>query len=301
MIRVGTAGWSYADWEGRVYPRSKPHGFHPLPMLARTFGCIEVNSTFYALPNAQNSRRWVQHVRDVADFRFLVKLNREFTHSRYDAHQDQAWEDRAREFTRGIEPIVRARRLSAILVQFPVSFLFGKDEVRRLGRIRSLFRTMPLVLEVRHESWFTRPAFDTLRGLSYSLAHIDLPHAWNHPPADHPSTGPIGYLRLHGRNAEAWFRSSAGRDEQYDYLYSTEELGLLTQRARRIAAEHEDAFVVTNNHFAGKAVANGIEILFQLHGEPVPASREIVDTYPHLEPMTQRFRAGEPAGQQELF
>lgn len=295
MIRVGTAGWSYADWDGRVYPKSRPHGFHPLPLLARTFDCIEINSTFYALPNPSHSRRWVQLVSDKPAFRFLVKLNRDFTHE--SAAKAAGWEAKAATFLAGIEPLRQARRLSAVLVQFPVSFLFGKQEVRRLGEIHALFHQIPLVLEVRHESWFSRPALATIRGLSYSLAHIDLPRAWNHPPLEHPSTGPLGYLRLHGRNSEAWFRSGSGRDEQYDYLYSPEELGGLTQKARRLAAEHDEVYVVTNNHFAGKAVANGIEILYQLHGRPVPAPRELVDCYPHLAPLTRPHNEG----QQELF
>jgi len=293
VIRVGTAGWSYADWDGTVYPRSKPHGFHPLPLLARTFDCVEINSTFYAQPNQANSVRWAQLVAEKTSFRFLVKLNRDFTHR--SASTD--WPDKAREFLVGIEPLQRARRLSAILVQFPVSFLFGKQEVRRLGEIHALFRAVPLVLEVRHESWFTQPALDTIRGLGYSLAHIDLPRAWNHPPINHPSAGPLGYLRLHGRNSAAWFRSGAGRNEQYDYLYSPEELDQLTQKARRLEAEHDEVYVVTNNHFAGKAFANGVEMLYQLHGRAVPTPREVVETYPHLAPMTVPYREG----QQELF
>lgn len=293
MIRVGTAGWSYADWEGRVYPRSKPHGFHPLPLLAKTFDCVEVNSTFYALPSATHAARWAQLVVGRPPFRFLVKLNRDFTHG----VQTEEWPDKAEAFLRGVEPLRTARRLSALLVQFPVSFLFGKQEVRRLGEIHGLFGEIPLVLEVRHESWFSRPALDTIRGLSYSIAHIDLPRAWNHPPVDYASTGPIGYLRLHGRNADAWFRHGSGRDEQYDYLYSPEELGPLCRKARRLETEHDDTYVITNNHFAGKAFANGVELLHQLRREPIPVPRELIETFPHLESMTEPHREG----QQELF
>ena len=62
MIRVGPAGWSYADWEGRVYPRTKPPGFHPLAHLARFFDLVELNSSFYATPNAEHARNWVRLV-----------------------------------------------------------------------------------------------------------------------------------------------------------------------------------------------------------------------------------------------
>lgn len=328
MIRVGPAGWSYPDWDATVYPPSKPPGFHALAHLARYFDCIEVNSTFYAQPRSEHSARWVQLVAEHAAFRFTVKLNSAFTHPastrarpddraprgahgdssrsvRSPAPHDEAAdgertrsEERARlaaEFSRGIAPLVHARRLSAVLVQFPVSFLFGRDEVRRLGAIRTLFSELPLVLEARHESWFTPPALDTVRGLSFSLAYLDLPAAWNHPPSWHSPTGPIGYLRLHGRNSASWFRREASRDSKYDYLYEPAEIQQLAQKAKRLADEHREVIVITNNHFEGKAVANALELLAALRGVPVPAPEQIVETYPRLKSVTH------VEGQQRLF
>lgn len=294
MIRVGPAGWSYPDWEGRVYPAHKPPGFHALPFLARYFDGIEVDSTFYAMPRAEHAQRWAVLVAPHPRFRFWAKLHRDFTHAPFDPDDAEA-EARAATFRAGIEPLVRARRLEALLAQFPVTFLHGKSEVRRLGRLRALFDPLPLVLEVRHASWFTPPAVDTIRGLGYSLAHVDLPPAWNHPPERHAPTGPIGYLRLHGRNAAQWFREGAERDDRYDYLYGEAELEVLSRRATRIAGEHETTAVVTNNHFGGQAVANALEILHLLRGEPVPAPSEIVEAFPRLR------SAVRIDGQQPLF
>ena len=291
MIHVGPAGWSYADWEGRVYPSSKPEGFHPLAFLARYFDCLEINSSFYAMPRAEHAAHWTQLVSARPDFRFLVKLNREFTHGPV----TDGWDDRAEEYRRGIEPLLRSHKLGAILVQFPGSYLFGAEEVRRLGRIKSFFPETALVLEVRHASWFTPPGLDAIRGLSYSLAYVDLPPAWNHPPDWHPPTGPIGYLRLHGRNSDQWFRREAGRDDKYDYLYDERELAGLATKARRIASVHAETSVVTNNHFAGKAVANALELRALLLGETVPAPSEIVDAFPRLR---ARVRV---EGQQSFF
>jgi uncharacterized protein YecE (DUF72 family) len=278
VIRVGPAGWSYADWEGRVYPASKPEGFHALSFLSRFFDCIEINSSFYAMPRAEHAAHWVSLVASRPEFRFHVKLNREFTH----AAARETWPDLADEYRSGIEPLIRSRKLGAVLAQFPASFSLGDEEVRRLGRIRSLFPEAPLVLEVRHASWFTPPGLDTIRGLSYSLAYVDLPPAWNHPPDWHPPTGPVGYLRLHGRNTEQWFRREAERDDKYDYLYGEAELEGLAAKARRIAGVHGETSVVTNNHFAGKAVANALELRAMLSGEPVAAPSEVVETFPRL-------------------
>ena len=284
MIRIGPAGWSYPDWEGRVYPAHKPPGFHPLLLLARSFDCVEINSTFYALPRAEHAQRWLELVHEHARFRFVAKLNRDFTHITTREAEERAslLENHAREFSAGLEPLRRAKRLSALLVQFPVSFLFGKDEVRRLGRLRACFQDVPLVLEVRHQSWFTPPARDTIRGLSYSLAYIDLPAAWNHPPPWHEPTGPVGYLRLHGRNSEHWFREESGRDQRYDYLYEPAELELLARRARAVGEAHSETHVITNNHFGGKAIANALELSYLLSGEKPHAPPEIVSAFPHL-------------------
>jgi uncharacterized protein YecE (DUF72 family) len=291
VIRVGPAGWSYPDWDGRVYPAVQPAGFHPLSFLARFFDTIEINSSFYALPRAEHAQRWTRLVAERPGFRFLVKLNRDFTHGTGEA--DLA--DLAREFRAGIAPLASARKLTAILAQFPAGFRFGSEELRRLGRLRSLFPDPPLVLEVRHASWFTPPALDAVRGLSYSLAYVDLPPAWNHPPEWHAPTGSIGYLRLHGRNSAQWFRRGAERDDRYDYLYDEAEVGVLARKAEGIARVHEETYVITNNHFEGKAVANALEILSLLRGEPVPAPSEIVEAFPRLR---GRVRV---EGQQNLF
>jgi len=294
VIRIGPAGWSYPDWDGRVYPAHKPPGFHPLALLAKSFDCIEINSTFYALPRAEHAQRWLELVREHPRFRFVAKLNRDFTHISTREAEERATllEGHAREFSSGLEPLTRAGRLAALLVQFPVSFLFGKDEVRRLGRLRAALHSVPLVLEVRHQSWFTPPARDTLRGLSYSLAYIDLPAAWNHPPEWHDPTGAVGYLRLHGRNSEHWFREESGRDQRYDYLYEPAELEQLARRARRVGETHPEAYVITNNHFGGKAVANALELAWLLSGEKQHATPEIVEAFPRLASLVHRDGQG---------
>lgn len=292
---VGPAGWSYPDWEGRVYPRTKPRGFHPLRFLAPFVDLVEINSTFYGIPRPEHAARWADCVGAQAGFRFVAKLLTDFTHTS-EPPDFEVWQEKARLWRAGLQPLVRRRLLSAVLVQFPITFHQGPNEVRRLGRIANLMDGLPLVLEVRHASWYTPPALHEIAGLGYSLAHVDLPPAWNHPPARHRPTGPVGYLRLHGRNDAQWFRHDAGRDDRYDYLYTPPEVGALARKARSIAAETDETFVVTNNHFEGQALANAIELRWLLNDRrPVPAPRELVAAFPHLASLVEvRAGGGEP-------
>ena len=73
-IRVGTAGFSYKDWEGVVYPDPRPAGFDPLAFLAGYFDCIEMNVSFYRVPAPAMVERWVGTVAARPDFTFCFKL-----------------------------------------------------------------------------------------------------------------------------------------------------------------------------------------------------------------------------------
>ncbi|CAN5288616.1 hypothetical protein BH23GEM4_BH23GEM4_11690 [soil metagenome] len=96
MIRFGTAGWSYRDWSGVVYPEKKPKGFDPLTYLAGFFDTIEVNSTFYHPARAEVAKRWTERVAENPRFRFTAKLWRRFTHERGSAWSaDEVREARA--------------------------------------------------------------------------------------------------------------------------------------------------------------------------------------------------------------
>lgn len=297
MIRVGPAGWSYDDWQGIVYPRERSRAFHPLSHLARFVPCVEINSSFYAPPQASYARRWVKEVEDVPGFRFTAKLQDVFTHAQLGAQgsNDSELEAACHRWLEGIEPLRSSGRLSAVLVQFPVSFRDGPRARARLQAIEGRFGHLPLVLEVRHRSWFEREPLRLIESLGYSLAHIDLPAARDHPPAEFPRTGPIGYVRLHGRNAASWFDPKAGRDQRYDYLYSPAELTEIVGITRRLATGVDDTYVITNNHFSGKAVANALEMTSMLEGQAPAAPAELVRAFPRLR---ERVRV---AGQQDMF
>lgn len=289
MIRVGPAGWSYADWEGVVYPRVKPRGFDPLAYLARYFDLIEINSSFYSLPRVEHAQRWTERVDDRPDFRFTAKLHRDLTHGA------SASTERARELRAAFEPLVRAGRLAAWLAQFPWSFAFGRDELARVTALAREFGDAPLVLELRHASWFEPRALETVLGLGVALAEIDLPRSATAPPRHLAASGKLGYLRLHGRNAKAWFDREATRDQKYDYLYDEREIEALAARVHELDREHAETLVVTNNHFAGKAVTNAIELAAAIERARRRVPEPLLRAYPRLE------RIAQPEAQRGLF
>ena len=88
-ILVGPAGWSYADWEGIVYPRSKPRGFHEAAYLAQYFDTIEINTSFYNPLRAEVAASWVGKVQRNPSFQFTAKLWKRFTHERSASLQDE--------------------------------------------------------------------------------------------------------------------------------------------------------------------------------------------------------------------
>lgn len=266
-------------------------------LLSRLFDCVEINSTFYALPNPRHAERWVALVEDRPAFRFTAKVHQEFTHG--PPRRRAEWRALAESFLSGLEPLASAGRLGALLLQFPHSFRRVPPARRRIAGIAPLLREMgeavPLVVELRHRSWWAPEALEEIGALGCSLAWIDLPAARDHPPSDHEPTGPIGYLRLHGRNAANWFRPEAGRDQRYDYLYSPDEIREQASRARSIAARTDETYVVTNNHFEGQAVANAIELRALLTGERQEAPPELLARFPRLAEVAR------PAGQGRLF
>jgi uncharacterized protein YecE (DUF72 family) len=295
VIQVGIAGWSYPDWEGPVYPRAKPRGFHPLDFLAPFVDALEVNSSFYAVPARRNVERWAAIAARHSHLTFTAKLHQDLTHEGWTSGRRGRWREQREAF----EPLVCAGRMLAWLAQFPSSFRDRPASRAHLEALRAALEPAPWVVEVRHRSWYEPDAHGFLRGLGCSLAAIDLPPAADHPPEDAPPVGPLGYLRLHGRNAAAWLDARAGRDQKYDHRYASAEIAGLVERARRIAATRERTLVIANNHFGGKALAASLELSARIRGAPVPAPATVVEAFPDLKPWV-RVRE-EPGRQRALF
>jgi len=286
---IGTAGWSYKDWEGIVYPERKAQGFHPLIFLAHYINIVEINSTFYRPPAIQLSLSWIKKVNNQPDFLFSVKLHQVFTHERKGFTQRDV-----DNFKFGIEPLRLKTRLGAILIQFPWSFIHTASNRDYLVSLFKLFSDFPLALEVRHSSWNTDVFFEILVEHSVCYCNIDQPIFRNSIKPTSISTNPeFAYVRLHGRNYENWFRENAGRNERYNYLYSKEELEEWIKRIKELGNQSRRVFVITNNHYRGQALANALQIKNMVSGEKLDIPYSLLQQYPILKEMVKKLKNGQ--------
>jgi uncharacterized protein YecE (DUF72 family) len=290
---VGTAGWSYEDWEGIVYPVPKGRGFHPLPFLAGFIDIVEVNSTFYRPATPAFARSWLKKVERHPDFLFAVKLHQVFTHRRTGFGQKET-----DEFKAAVDLLRLGGRLAALLVQFPWSFANTRANTEYLLRLLGLFAEYPLAVEVRHASWDEPAFYAALRERRAAFCNIDQPLFKNSIGPSAVSTSPeFAYVRFHGRNAENWFREDAGRDDRYDYLYAKDELGDWVARIKELGAKSGKVYVITNNHYRGQAMANALQIRNMITGRKVDVPGLLLEKYPVLREIVRSIRAG----QMDLF
>jgi len=281
-VRFGTAGWSYPDWMGTFYPSAAPRSFKPLVYYARFFDLVEINSSFYAIPSQRMARGWVDQVSDNPDFVFSAKLWRGFTHERGSASRGDA-----RQVCAALDILAAAGRLAALLLQFPWSFKSGADNRAYLDKLFDAFGAFPLVLELRHRSWLESAILDWLRERRIGFCNVDQPTISGGIEPSAEVTGPVGYVRLHGRNYENWFRDADAKDRgsagaRYDYLYSAQELMPWAARIQSLMARTRLSLVIANNHPRGQAAANALELKKLITGAPIDAPAPLRETFPHL-------------------
>jgi uncharacterized protein YecE (DUF72 family) len=276
--RIGTAGWSYPHWNGVVYPKTYPPGFHPLEFLARRFRCIEINSSFYQALKPEVVKLWIRKVESNPDFRFTAKLNQRFTHARLLDESEVAG------FKEGLWPLLHAKKLGALLMQFPWAFRFTPENQEFLIRLRRVFHEFPLVAEMRHSSWLAEEAIGTLLDYRIGFCNIDQPEYTSAMPPTAYLTSNIGYVRLHGRNPKnslgGFDRQSSVRLRQHDYLYSESELEEWAKRIEHVNRYAESTFVVFNNDANGKSVVNALQLQSMIHGHRAAAPKELRRRFP---------------------
>jgi uncharacterized protein YecE (DUF72 family) len=262
-IRIGCSGWSYPEWGGVFYPEGMPPGEY-LTCYAETFPIVEVDSTFYRVPDSRMVRGWRDRTPD--DFRFVLKVPQVITHEKRLRDCDGEVEG----FVAAIEPL-RAKTFCALLQMG----YFNKGAFGSLGAFLDTLdgflaawpgRDVPLAVEIRNARWVGPELAAVLR--RHGTALTLTAQKWMPSPAQvleriDPVTGPLAVVRLLG-DREAIEQITTTFDRVV--IDRTAELDAAARVIQTLAARVPVA-VFANNHFAGHAPATAIA-LEELLGRP---------------------------------
>lgn len=265
-VLIGTAGWAYKDWEGIVYPASIKKQQHPVEYMAQYFDLIEINSSFYGHIRPEHGKLWCRKARAVNPaFMFTAKLNRAFTHSPVavvestNAATIKPKAEDERLAKEGLDSIAVHGMLGALLLQFPISFKNTNENRDYLQALIERFREYPLAVEVRHASWSNEDIVRYFSEKDIAFVNIDQPRLGKSITGTQHVTAAFGYIRLHGRNYDQWFEAEKCED-RYNYLYTIKELEGWKNKIEDVAQKANTTYVVTNNHYLGKAAVNGLQL-----------------------------------------
>jgi uncharacterized protein YecE (DUF72 family) len=242
MIRLGTSGFSYKDWVGPVYPTSLPN-WQWLSFYAQSFDTVELNVTYYRLPTAKMVQGWID--RTPENFLFAVKAHQSLTHERKNPD--------FKSYLQSIIPLHEVGKLACVLAQFPHSFHLNPPNLEYLQVLREGMESLPVVVEFRGSEWVDEQVYDRLRKLDFGYCCVDEPDLPKLMPKTAVVTGPIAYVRFHGRNAKKWWQHDQAW-ERYDYTYSEEELKEWVPKIHDLDDQAPLTVVYANNHYKGQSV-----------------------------------------------
>ncbi|OGF58429.1 MAG: hypothetical protein A2Y62_04500 [Candidatus Fischerbacteria bacterium RBG_13_37_8] len=277
-IYCGIAGWSYEDWIGTVYPDTREKDFDQLTYASSYFDTIEINTTFYRPPSPYMTKNWVKKTIHNSNFKFTAKLWQKFTHEKTVLSQNDI-----KIFKDGINPLMENNKLGALLIQYPWSYKYNEVNVDKLQILIGAFKTYPLIVEFRHNSWILREVLTILNDNNVGFCNIDQPVIGQSIKPSSYITSSIGYIRLHGRNYKDWFRKNAGRDDRYNYLYKPDELEMWIDKIKKIREKAKQIYVIANNHYRGQAAVNALQMKSILNDTKVPVPGQLAKIYPVLQ------------------
>jgi uncharacterized protein YecE (DUF72 family) len=271
------------------YPPEAKTAEDRLRFYATRFSVVEVDATYYALPQEQMSQLWVERTPD--HFVFDIKAHalmtgqpsevkrlpkalrgslpeelrekaRIYAKDLPDEARDEIW----RSFRAGIDPLVSTGRLGAVFLQFP-RWVFPSNEARAgILDARERLGGLPIAVEFRHNSWWNeKNAERTLRFLDeHKIAYVmvDEPQGFKSsvPPVVAVTSPELAVVRFHGRNAETWEKRNITPAERFRYLYDEDELADWAPRIQATAKATKSTHVLMNNCYANYGMTNATQL-----------------------------------------
>lgn len=296
-IRIGTCSWAdrglvASGW----YPPSARTAAARLAFYGAAFDTVEVDSTFYAIPEQASAFRWA--ARTPPGFLFNVKAWGLFTwHSvKYETLPEWVRHEIPRpesgrldfhglprellpvlwkRFTSALEPLRTMERMGYLLFQLPPKASFSPVMMRYLERVAEVTPPFRTAVEVRNRSWMekgNRESFlSLLKGANMAYVAVDEPELDWTVGRDFPVTATWGaVVRFHGRNREGWTKKGATVAEKFRYNYSDGELLSWEEEVRKAGEQAGKVFLMFNNCFRDYAVKNALRMKCLLGGACSP-------------------------------
>jgi uncharacterized protein YecE (DUF72 family) len=291
-ILVGTSSWADPGFVKEWYPPKLP-AKERLPWYSQRFELVELNSSFYAVPDRSTVHGWVEVT--PPEFTFDVKAHRAL--SRHSAQIESLPPDlreRAETAGRGrvrltpdleaalaerlvdeTAPLAEAGKLGSYLLQLTPAFSPARHQLEELDRLVEAFVPHSLAVELRNRNWVDeRRREATLdwfadRGVTYVT--VDAPPADNFqimPPLDAVTNPTVAYLRAHGRNTKGYLTGKSVA-ERFAWNYAHDELEEIAGRARTLAESAGEVHVAFNNN-RGDDAPTAAQRFRALLGQEVP-------------------------------
>ena len=287
---VGTCSWTDPTLlESGWYPpevAKKPD--ERLRYYSERFPLVENDASYYAIPAPEQAKLWVERTPDDFTMNFKAfgtitthptdpkRLPKELRESlpKEAAAKRRVYpkdlsadtiEEIYRRFWIGLEPLRKAGKLGAILLQYPDWFPIGSKNKDEILRARELLPDDTLAVEFRNRTWMEdrnqKETLSFLRGHGLAYVSVDEPQGFpsSIPPVAEV-TAPLAIVRFHGRNAENWKKPGLTAAERFDYLYSKRELAGWMPKIERLTEEADEVHLLMNNCYGDKAVRNAADL-----------------------------------------
>ena len=305
-IRIGTCSWADEALTKHWYPKEVKSAEARLRYYAERFSTVEVDSTYYRLPDESMVSRWVERtpegfVMHVKAYGLMTRHPMKAEQLPPDLRETAPVDDRGRvdrpprefrgevfrRFHTALEPLRETGKLGGILLQFPPYVVAKERSVDYLRWALEQLDGDRALVEFRHRSWLDEEnrasTLTLLEELGASNVVVDAPktEAKNLVPTVVAATSPLAYVRFHGRNAKTWNVRGGSASDRFDYLYSEDELREWAGPLGTLAEGAEEVYVLFNNNrwsrtsrgeLSAQAPANAVALAGILADAGVPTA-----------------------------
>jgi len=286
-IFIGTCSWTDKSLISTddFYPKGIRTSEGRLRYYSSIFRCVEVDSSFYAIPSEKNSRLWVERTPD--EFLFNIKAFAVMTRHGVrpeslppDLRGNFAVEEKGRVFVRdigvieevfrrfkeAINPIRDNNKLGIVVFQYPPWFKKEMESIKIILETKEYMEGFEIGVEFRNRGWLVdNQREETLRMLRENrITYIvsDEPQVKDNRTIPYvvDCTTDTAYFRFHGKNVENWLKKDIQTFERYDYEYSENELRAFASDINQISRKVRRVFAMFNNHRGSQAIRNALTL-----------------------------------------